>query len=278
MAEQCDIVESMFTADLPHIRIFGRMIFDPVWAERTHAAAGHEILHVIRGRMELVTADSRHRLGPGDTAVVASGSMHRDEFDTAEELDILYCAFDWPPADSYFRHVSNDVPARMSDDRRAQLIAMFDQLRAPSVGEGPAERALLRARLLAILLFLLCEALEQPPAEAPSVARNLMLRARQYVNVHYAECIALNDIADALHVSPYHLSHVFSRESDFSLFAYLMQVRMDKAKELLLAGRHNVSEVSRAVGYQDPNYFSKAFRKHVGQSPRQYALQHARVK
>lgn len=274
-----DDLESIFTAHLPTIRVFGRMIFDPVWAERTHpASAGHEILHVIRGCMELVVGDTRHKLQPGDTALVPDGTLHRDEFDTAEGLDILYCAFDWLPAAAYFKRVSNDIPASMSDDRRAQLIAMFDQLRADSMGDGPAERALLRARLMAILLFLLREATVQPAPETPSVSRHLMLRAKQYVHAHYADCIALEEIADALHVSPYHLSHVFSRESDFSLFAYLMQVRMDKAKELLVAGRANVAEVSRAVGYQDPNYFSKAFRKHVGQSPRQYALRNARVK
>jgi two-component system response regulator YesN len=72
-------------------------------------------------------------------------------------------------------------------------------------------------------------------------------------------------------VSPYHLSHVFSRESDFTLWGYLMQVRMTEAKKLLRTGRLNVSEVGRAVGYEDPNYFSKAFRKHVGQSPTGYA-------
>lgn len=271
-----DSDETVFTHPLPEIRMFGRMVFDPIWAERRHPAAGHEVLHVVRGRMELVTDDRRRRLGPGDTALVPAGTLHRDEFDTDEGLDILYCAFNWPPAARYFELVSNDAIASLSPDRRAQLTTMFDQLRSDTAGEGAADRALLRVRLLAVLLFLLREATERPSGDAASASRLLMLRAKQYVHAHYAECVALDDIAAALDVSGYHLSHVFSRESDFSLFAYLMQVRMDKAKELLAAGRLNVSQVSRAVGYQDPNYFSKAFRKHVGLSPRDYALQHAR--
>ncbi|NLF31850.1 MAG: AraC family transcriptional regulator, partial [Planctomycetes bacterium] len=239
-------------------------------------AAGHEVLHVVRGRMELVTADRRRRLGPGDTALVPDGTWHRDAFDTHEGLDILYCAFDWPAATRYFEQVSNDTIAALDGDRRAQWTAMFDQLRSDTRGDGQADRALLRVRLLAVLLFLLREATGRPSREPSSASRQLMLRAKQYVHAHYAECVALDDIAEALDVSGYHLSHVFSRESDFSLFAYLMQVRMDKAKELLAAGGMNVSQVSRAVGYQDPNYFSKAFRRHVGLSPRQYALRHGR--
>ncbi|MBN2583643.1 MAG: AraC family transcriptional regulator [Planctomycetes bacterium] len=259
-------------APLPDVRGFGRMIFDPVWAERTHpASAGHEILHVIEGRMELVMGDRRYRVGPGDTALVPAGAMHRDEFDTAKGLDILYCSFTWPLADAYFKRVDNDTLAAMSSDRRTQLVAMFDQLRADPPGESAASRALLRVRLLAILLFILRQQDDEPSPETESASRRLMLRAKEYVHAHYAECVGLNDIAEALRVSPYHLSHVFSQESDFSLFAYLMQVRMSKAKELLRVRRLNVSEVSRAVGYQDPNYFAKVFRKHVGKSPSAFA-------
>lgn len=263
-------------APLPDVLGFGRMIFDPVWAERTHAAGagvGHEILHVIKGRMTLVMDDCRYRVGPGDTAIVPAGTMHRDEFDTSKGLDILYCSFTWPSAEAYFNLVGNDTLANMSADRRTQLVAMFDPLRADPLGERPADRALLRARLLAILLFILRQGDDEPSPEAESTSRHLMLQAKEYIHAHYADCIALNEIATALRVSPYHLSHVFSQESDFSLFGYLMQVRMNKAKELLRARRQNVSEVSRAVGYQNPNYFSKAFRKHVGKSPSAYAAE-----
>jgi AraC-like DNA-binding protein len=263
-------------APLPDVRSFGRMIFDPMWAERTHVAGagvGHEILHVIKGRMELVMGDRRYRVGPGDTAVVPAGTMHRDEFDTTTSLDALFCSFTWPLAEAYFERVGNDTLANMSADRRTQLVAMFDQIRADPLGESPASRALLRTRLLAILLFILRQEDDEPSPEEESASRHLMLQAKEYLHAHYSDCIALNEIATALRVSPYHLSHVFSQESDFSLFGYLMQVRMNKAKELLRARRQNVSEVSRAVGYQDPNYFSKAFRKHVGKSPSAYAAE-----
>ncbi len=256
----------------PEVRVFGRMIFDPIWAERMHPAdAGCEILHLIGGRMELVMNDRCWPLGPGDTAMVPAGAMHRDAFDTAEDPDILFCAFTWPPADAYFRSVDNDTLAWMSSDRRTQLRAMFDQLRGDPAGERPVDRALLQVRLLAILLFILRQEAGDAPREVEDASRRLMLRAKEYIHNHYGECIRLDDIAAALHVSAYHLSHVFSRESDFTLWGYLMQVRMNEAKKLLLTGRLNVSEVARAVGYEDPNYFSKAFRKHVGLSPTEYA-------
>ena len=81
----------------------------------------------------------------------------------------------------------------------------------------------------------------------------------------------LDDIATHLGVSTYRLSHVFGQESDFTVSGYLTMLRMEKARAMLLAhSRCNVSEVARTVGYQDPHYFSRVFKKHYGQSPAKF--------
>ena len=77
----------------------------------------------------------------------------------------------------------------------------------------------------------------------------------------------LDQIAAALQVSPFHLSRVFSQESDFSLFGYLATVRLTKARQLLLEEDLPVAEVAYAVGYASPNYFAKVFRKAFGHPP-----------
>ena len=71
-----------------------------------------------------------------------------------------------------------------------------------------------------------------------------------------------------LNVSPFYLSHVFSRESDFSLFTYLTNLRMRRSRALLQAGTGNVTDVAHAVGYDDEGYFSKVFRKYFVVPPR----------
>lgn len=97
-----------------------------------------------------------------------------------------------------------------------------------------------------------------------------MLQARRYLNQHFTSPVSLDDIARELDVSAYYLSHVFSEENDFSLFTYLTGLRMERARELLQNGQYNVSEVSRAVGYENANYFAKVFRKHFGRPPGDY--------
>ncbi len=255
---------------LPEIRTFGRMMFDPIWAKRAHPANACEILHVVEGQLKLSMAGKRHSVGPGGTLVVPRGTVHRDEFAPGEQLDLIYCSFDWELADPFFDTVDNAVISRMPPHRRTQLCAMFDQVRADFAYGTPMGKLLIRARLLEILLFLWRETEQSAGDECDSATRTLMLRAKEYIRERYAEHVGLDDIAGALGVSPYHLSHVFSQESDFSLFSYLTQVRMDRARELLKKSSLNVGEVANAVGYDDPNYFAKVFQKHCGLSPSAY--------
>jgi AraC-like DNA-binding protein len=261
---------------LPDIRGLGLMLFDPIWAERGHESGECEMLHIVSGRMVLELPGGRWPAGPGDTLLVPPRTRHRDAFDPAEGLEVFFCSFAWPAAPEYFRLVDNRVAAALPAHRKAELAVLFDQLRADLAGPTDSDRLLARSRVHTILLLLLREACAaRRPAEKLSYGRarrqSLMRRAKEYLAAHYAGCVSLDEMAAALGVSSYHLSHVFSEESDFSLFAYLTALRMDKARALLRKDGLNVREVARAVGYENANYFAKVFRKHCGCAPREYA-------
>ena len=138
---------------------------------------------------------------------------------------------------------------------------------------GEADRLLARGYLLTILLLLLHghlgagHRLSGHSAATGRHRRALMLRARQYLDDHYAEEISLERLAETLKISPFYLSHLFSQEADFTFMEYLTHRRMGEARRLLEAGGHNVSETACAVGYRDANYFAKVFRRHFGLAP-----------
>jgi AraC-like DNA-binding protein len=272
----------LFSRELPSIRVLGTMVFDPVWAEKDHPASGAELLHVIRGAVTLHLDGRRYHADAGGTLLVPPGAQHRDEFDLKEGLKVFYCSFDWAPWKAYFRKVNNDAIQRIGPRERMELATLFDQLRMDLSGSAPADRLLAQARLLTVLLLLLREAERQTarPAEAEPLGlvrrQELVRRAKEYLAKNYARCVALDEIAAALDVSSYHLSHIFSAESDFSLFSYLTNLRIEKACVLLREGRLNVSEVAQAVGYSDANYFAKVFRRQTNQSPRQFAARRAK--
>jgi two-component system response regulator YesN len=92
-----------------------------------------------------------------------------------------------------------------------------------------------------------------------------------FIEEHYAEQIQLPQVAEAAHVSGAHLSRLFSEYLSTNFVDYLTLHRIELAERLLRDTRQNVKEIAYAVGYQDPNYFSKIFRKCTGMQPSAFA-------
>lgn len=98
-----------------------------------------------------------------------------------------------------------------------------------------------------------------------------VLQALQYIARHYAdEDISITAVAQELKVSEGHLSHVFKKETGYTVINYLTQYRIHRAMELLRDCRRKVYEVAGEVGYRDVTYFGSTFKKLVGMSPSEY--------
>lgn len=113
----------------------------------------------------------------------------------------------------------------------------------------------------------LCELVgEQGPYQ------DLMLRAVYYVKLHYAEDLALTDVARYAGVNPNYLSGTFQKEMGVSLRKYITAERMAAAQTLLAQGELRVSDVAERVEVHDVKYFSRLFKKVVGMTPGEYRL------
>ena len=88
------------------------------------------------------------------------------------------------------------------------------------------------------------------------------------LNRHYMEVWDIQMMADYCHLSTDYFSHRFKQVTGVPPIQFLNSLRIERAKELLLAEHLSVSEVAELVGYKDPLYFSKAFKKATGMSPK----------
>lgn len=73
-----------------------------------------------------------------------------------------------------------------------------------------------------------------------------------------------------MYISPTYMSKLFKQETGESPINYLIKIRMEKAKELLVKEELSVKEIANSVGYQDAYHFSKLFKKYTGNSPSDY--------
>lgn len=107
--------------------------------------------------------------------------------------------------------------------------------------------------------------------------KNIIRKAVDYINVHYAEELSLGEIADHVGYSPSHFSKVFKEEMSVSFRTYLNEVRVEKSKYFLLSGMSTISEICALCGFEDQSYYCKVFKKLVGTTPDRFRKQMRRI-
>ncbi len=100
--------------------------------------------------------------------------------------------------------------------------------------------------------------------------------AINYIDANYNKPITLADVARASHLSVSRLAHIFKEQMGITIIDYLTSVRIERAKQLLLATDQNCTEICFEVGYNNQSYFTRSFKGFVGMTPRQFRTKNQR--
>lgn len=95
-------------------------------------------------------------------------------------------------------------------------------------------------------------------------------KALRMIKEHYQDGITLEEIASALRLTPEYLSYLFTKEAKKTYSSFIKEIRIKKAKELLLRSELKTFEIAQRVGYPDAKYFSRVFKEATGLSPGEY--------
>ncbi len=89
----------------------------------------------------------------------------------------------------------------------------------------------------------------------------------EFIHENYAQDITISDLSEKVYISRNYLSHIFRKATGETFNNYVTKVRMEKAKTLILEGKHLIYEVAEMVGYKNVPYFSTLFKKIIGVNP-----------
>ncbi len=92
-------------------------------------------------------------------------------------------------------------------------------------------------------------------------------RAKKYMEENFRKDISLEDVSQKVDISSYYFSKIFKEETGENFIEYLTRLRMEEASRLLEESDISIKEVCSEVGYSDPNYFSRNFKKYAGITP-----------
>ena len=90
---------------------------------------------------------------------------------------------------------------------------------------------------------------------------------------HYCESCTLAQIAEAVHLSANHLHRIFVESEGRTPYEYVTEKRIEKAKTLILMGKHSLAQVALETGFCSQSHFTVVFKKSEGQTPAQYRKQ-----
>lgn len=119
-------------------------------------------------------------------------------------------------------------------------------------------------------ILLLVDRQQHEQKKATGNIQEQIERAAAYFNENYNTKISIDDYAESLHISTNWFIHNFKQYAGMSPAQYILSLRMVNAQSLLERTTYNIKEISEIVGYENPLYFSRVFKKEIGKSPAQY--------
>ena len=127
---------------------------------------------------------------------------------------------------------------------------------------------------LKVYLTQVCEQIEyREDRRIPEVITEIM----RIIQERYSENLTIADIASQVYLAKTYICLLFKQETGETINEYITRVRMEKAKELLNGTDRKLAEICTAIGYAEPSYFTKQFRKYTGMNPSDYRDIHRRT-
>lgn len=209
----------------------------------------------------------------GSVAVVHPGEVHTSR--AASDQGWAYRMFYPQPA--LLSKVASDLAHRPQNAPFFPAPVILDADLAAHIHhlhrafEDPATTALEReSRLLWVVGLLILRHAAACPALRPAQPEPGYVRlVQEYLDQSFSQPVTLDQLAGLVSVSPFHLLRMFRRTTGLSPHAYLLHVRIERAKQCLRQGMP-IASAAAEVGFVDQSHFTKSFKRVVGVSPGQY--------
>lgn len=240
------------------------------WDNRVRKNSYVLLQYTISGKGSFQTPDHTYPQHAGDLFLVqVPGDSQYSLPDDSECWDVLYLEFSSECLPLLY-HIHQSCGPAFHLEASSTLPEQMKQLYADAISNQLASVFDNSKSAYAFLLDLADYALEHPALSSPRVTL-----AKNYLDSHYYTTdLNLDEVADAVGLSKYHLCREFNHLYGISPGKYLANLRLQKSCALLLQNRqHTIAEIASMVGFSNDNYFCKVFRKAFGTTPTQYRLQ-----
>ncbi|CAM4115577.1 AraC family transcriptional regulator [Saccharibacillus endophyticus] len=236
--------------------------------------AYYYLLLVLEGRGTFVHGDRKYELAAGDMYCLFPQVMHEYWTDAEAPLRKIFLAFDGKMALELLRRIGltpqrPHLPSALVEEAAAAMRSFLEKTSTEHAEASDLSRLSEFYRIFAAL-----ESTTFPEGSEPDGVSWLQ-RGLDYMEIHYADGITIEEVARHAGVGRTHFSKKFHERYGHTPVSHMQRLKLDEARMLLEQTGYSLSEIAHSVGYPDLFSFSKAFKKHTGLPPKQYRQRHA---
>jgi len=225
-----------------------------VWGVIPHSHNYYELIFFLHGNAQISLGERSLYATFSDVILYPPRQSHTEHLQIRHKQEI-YCL--------QFRATGLSAPGVVhQQDRRQEIKALLDGMFAEYGHDRDPE---ILSRYLKLLALVLVRDHFRGDAPAHPIDYCMM-----YMRHNLARDITIEQLSELIHVSRSHLNKLFVQRSGMTPMQYLLEIRIDAAKSLLMTTNQSVASIAADVGFHSPKYFSSIFHRATGLSPREF--------
>ena len=226
---------------------------------------------VIDGKGELEYSGERYPLSAGDCAFIDCRSLYRHTTDPKDLWTLQWCHFHGNGLEEIYRKYRErgGLPV-FRPKELGHYTKLLDDLYELAAGSDYIRDMRINEKLNVLLTYLMEESWNPDEIKQREKREKKLFPVRKFLDQHFEEKISLDELADVFFINKYHLARSFKEQFGVSIYTYLQNVRITKAKQLLRFTKLSMEEISLQCGLGSGYYFSRVFKSVEGISPREY--------
>jgi AraC-like DNA-binding protein/mannose-6-phosphate isomerase-like protein (cupin superfamily) len=237
------------------------------WTSFMHSHHFTEIFYIKSGEGHMQIENEQVPITPNSLILIGACIQHTEISDPRSPLDYYVLGVDGllVEADKTGGYSVITATSQMPLIRQC-----FENIHHEMHSKNPGYAEICQ-HYLAILIQLICR--KTHISSESFIVQNSSLechKAKRYIETNYREKITLDTLSANCNITKYYLSHKFTELYGKSPMAYLTDVRIYVAKDLLKSTSYSIEEVASATGFSSSSYFTQTFQKNCGMSPQQY--------
>jgi AraC-like DNA-binding protein len=241
-----------------------------------------ELTYILSGKGKYLVEGKVYDVEAGDVIICNPGVKHQNILVNPKEPTVEFFAgftgfhFKNMPPNSIILKDGSYVLHTTTESKQEIAKHCYEMI-AENESAQIGKYFMLKAHLMQILLLMIRDITEveertQKGCTFESYNKSYAVKKIiNYLNENYENKISLDQIAHNMYLSPVYISKIFKEETGESPINYLIKIRLEKAKDILLnSDGGSIKSIANSVGYEDVYHFSKLFKKYYGISPLYY--------